>query len=147
MFTIDNQLTGLAVVDYQSDLVVKILQELKEIGVQSSIDDFGTGYSSLAYIKKLPVSIIKVDRSFIKDICTNPDDAAIAQAVAAMAKSMNLRVIAEGVETIEQLKILQDLGYNEMQGYLVSPPVSADNFVRFFDDARKTHLQQIQQYF
>lgn len=125
------------------DLVVKILQELKEIGVQSSIDDFGTGYSSLAYIKKLPVSIIKVDRSFIKDICTNPDDAAIAQAVAAMAKSMNLRVIAEGVETIEQLKILQDLGYNEMQGYLVSPPVSADNFVRFFDDARKTHLQQI----
>ncbi len=107
---------------------VGILQELRAMGVRVSIDDFGTGHSSLSYLKNPPMDTIKIDRSFLKNIASDPDNAAIAGAVIAMAHSMNLRVVAEGIETLEQLDFLRSLNCDEMQGYFISRPVGADNF-------------------
>lgn len=111
-----------------SEAVRPMLQEFRDMGVHISVDDFGTGYSSLSYLKRFPVDAVKIDRSFVTDITTNPDDAAIAGAVVAMAHSLKLRVCAEGVETIEQLEFLRSLQCDEMQGYFISPPVSAQEF-------------------
>jgi EAL domain-containing protein (putative c-di-GMP-specific phosphodiesterase class I) len=94
--------------------------------VKLSLDDFGTGYSSLSYLKRFPIDAVKLDQSFVKDITTNTDDAAIAGAVVAMAHNMKLRVVAEGVETLEQLEFLHSLSCDEMQGYFISRPVPAD---------------------
>jgi diguanylate cyclase (GGDEF)-like protein len=109
------------------DMAVTILQKLKDMGVRVSIDDFGTGYSSLSYLKRFPIDAVKIDQSFVRDITTNPDDAAIAGAVVAMAHSLKLKVIAEGVETLDQLEFLRGLRCDEMQGYFVSPPVPAED--------------------
>jgi EAL domain-containing protein (putative c-di-GMP-specific phosphodiesterase class I) len=108
-----------------SESVRQALEEFREMGVSISVDDFGTGYSSLSYLKRFPVDAVKIDRSFVTDITTNPDDAAIAGAVVAMAHSLKLKVCAEGVETIEQLEFLRSLQCDEMQGYFISPPISA----------------------
>jgi len=105
-----------------------LLQELRAMGVHLSIDDFGTGYSSLNYLKRFPIDSLKIDRSFIKEITTNPDDAAIAEAVIAMAHSMRMWVTAEGVESLEQLELLRSLNCDEMQGYFISRPVPAEEF-------------------
>ncbi|MCE5315088.1 MAG: EAL domain-containing protein [Armatimonadota bacterium] len=109
------------------DTAVSILQKLKDMGVRISVDDFGTGYSSLSYLKRFPIDAVKIDQSFVKDITSNPDDAAIAGAVVAMAHSLKLEVIAEGVETLDQLEFLRGLRCDEMQGYFVSPPVPAED--------------------
>ncbi len=106
--------------------MIEILQTLKDMNIGISIDDFGTGYSSLSYLKQFPVSALKIDRSFISNITTDPDDAAIARAVIAMAKSLNLKVIAEGVETLAQLSFLHELNCDLLQGYLISPPVTPE---------------------
>ncbi|WP_165921703.1 GGDEF domain-containing response regulator [Sulfuricurvum sp. IAE1] len=108
---------------------VDILLALKSMGVRISVDDFGTGYSSLSYLKRFPIDAVKIDRSFIKDITTNPDDAAIAGAVVAMAHSLKLTVIAEGVETLEQLEFLRTLKCDQMQGYFITPPVPSDDMI------------------
>lgn len=101
---------------------VAILSEIRRLGVQIAIDDFGTGYSSLTYLKRLPINSIKIDRSFIRDITTDPDDAAITNTIILMGRNLGLRVIAEGVETKEQLEFLRAHDCDEIQGFLISEP-------------------------
>ncbi|MEC0268370.1 putative bifunctional diguanylate cyclase/phosphodiesterase [Paenibacillus anseongense] len=107
------------------DHAIQSLLELKELGVHVSIDDFGTGYSSLYYLKKFPIDKLKIDRSFVRDIMVDPNDAAIVTTIIAMTRHLNLKVIAEGVETEEQLHFLHQNRCNEVQGYWFSPPVNA----------------------
>lgn len=105
---------------------ITTLKALAELGVGVSIDDFGTGYSSLSYLKRLPVSELKIDRSFVAGLASDADDVAIAQAVVALANSLSLDVIAEGVETEEQLRVIERLGCHRVQGYLIGRPSSPD---------------------
>ncbi|HEX6928873.1 MAG TPA: EAL domain-containing protein [Gammaproteobacteria bacterium] len=103
-----------------------LLQDLKKLGCRLALDDFGTGNSSLSYLKRFPVDIIKIDRSFIRDLRLDAHDAAIAKATIGLARSLNLQVVAEGVENEAQMQWLRDEGCNVMQGYLFSPPLFAD---------------------
>lgn len=113
---------------YHVDQVIQKLQTLRELGVHISMDDFGTGYSSLNYLKKFPIDKLKIAQQFVRDITVDPDDAAIVQAIMAMALSLKLDVIAEGVETEEQLSFLLDIKCREIQGYIYSKPVPANEF-------------------
>ena len=108
-----------------AELTFSVLQELKQMGLKLAIDDFGTGYSSLSYLRQFPVSKLKIDRSFVRDLEENPDDAVITVAIINMAKSLKLRVIAEGVESEAQLSFLRDRGCHEIQGYYFSRPITA----------------------
>ena len=107
------------------------LKALKKSGVSLSIDDFGTGYSSLSYLKRFPIDTIKIDRSFVKDLHKDADDAAICAAILAMSTQLGLRVVAEGVETREQLEFLRRHGCHHIQGYIFGKPQSSDEFVEF----------------
>ncbi len=111
-----------------ADNSINKMHQLKELGVKLSMDDFGTGYSSLSYLHQFPLDVLKIDRSFVKDITGNGEDGAIARAVIAMAHSMKLKVIAEGVETESQYSFLHAYGCEIIQGYLISRPVPADEF-------------------
>jgi EAL domain-containing protein (putative c-di-GMP-specific phosphodiesterase class I) len=107
--------------------VIPALHRLNEIGVEISIDDFGTGYSSLAYLTTLPISELKIDRSFVRDLGVTPQSSAVVTAIIALARSLGLRVIAEGVENMRQMEVLHRLGCTIMQGYLFSRPQPADD--------------------
>ncbi len=107
--------------------VIPALHRLNEIGVEIAIDDFGTGYSSLAYLTTLPISELKIDRSFVRDLGITPQSSAVVTAIIALARSLGLRVIAEGVETLRQMEVLHRLGCGVMQGYMFSKPIAADD--------------------
>jgi diguanylate cyclase (GGDEF)-like protein/PAS domain S-box-containing protein len=109
-----------------ADVTLSVLQELKAMGLTLAIDDFGTGYSSFSYLKRFPVDKLKIDRSFVRDVAVNPDDAAITTAIISMAKSLNLEVIAEGVENEAQMSFLRAHQCDEIQGYYFSKPLAAD---------------------
>jgi diguanylate cyclase (GGDEF)-like protein/PAS domain S-box-containing protein len=112
------------------DRAIGILRELKALGVKLSIDDFGTGYSSLSYLKRFPIDVLKIDRSFVNDITVDPDDAAIVASIISLAHSLRLQVIAEGVETEAQLTYLQQHQCDQIQGYFFSRPVTAEAFAQ-----------------
>jgi diguanylate cyclase (GGDEF)-like protein len=114
------------------DVMFRVLDELKSMGVKLTLDDFGTGYSSLSYLRKFPVTKIKIDRSFIKEVPHNSSDAAIATAIISMARHLNLKVIAEGVENGKQLSFLRSQRCDEIQGYYCSRPLSPTEFVSRF---------------
>ena len=105
------------------EAAISQLHQIKALGVSLSIDDFGTGYSSLSYLKRFPVDILKVDRSFVKDIPEDPNDMEITAAIIAMAQKLNLEVVAEGVETKEQVEFLANNNCYVVQGYYYSPPI------------------------
>jgi EAL domain-containing protein (putative c-di-GMP-specific phosphodiesterase class I) len=121
---LDLELTESALMESNED-TIKPLVELYAKGVQISLDDFGTGYSSLMYLRRFPISNLKIDASFIRDITTDPGDAAIASGLIALAHSLDLKVTAEGVETSEQLEFLRHKHCDEVQGHVFSPPVDA----------------------
>ncbi|MES2264434.1 MAG: EAL domain-containing protein [Pseudomonadota bacterium] len=141
------QETGLQAQDLELELTESLLmadvgcavgtmRELKAVGVKLSIDDFGTGYSSLSYLRRFPIDVLKVDRSFVRDIINNADDAAIVASVIALAHNLKLHVVAEGVETAAQLDYLQSLGCDVMQGYHFSKPLPAAAFEQLLRSGR-----------
>jgi EAL domain-containing protein (putative c-di-GMP-specific phosphodiesterase class I) len=108
--------------------VIKILAEIKKLGVRLAIDDFGTGYSSLGQLKRFPIDTLKVDRSFIRDLPSNSEDRGITEAIIAMGKTLSITVIAEGVETEEQEAFLRSRACDEMQGFYFSKPIAPGQF-------------------
>lgn len=112
--------------------VINLLDKIRSRGIHLSLDDFGTGHSSLAYLKRFPINCVKIDRAFIKDMPENTDDVAIARTIVAMAKSLGLTTVAEGVETVEQLELLKTMGCDQIQGYFFSRPLPADDFMAFY---------------
>ena len=113
------------------DLTSSVLKDMKDYGLSLAIDDFGTGYSSLAYLKKFAVDQIKIDQSFVKDLSSSQESRSIVKAIIRMCETLGYETLAEGVETGEQARILQELGCNKLQGYLIAKPLSADEFEAF----------------
>ncbi len=113
------------------DASVAALRSLKRLGVRIAIDDFGTGHSSLFYLKNFPVDTLKIDKSFVSDVCKDPHDSALVASIISMAKNLGLDIVAEGVETREQQDFLRDAGCTEMQGYYFNPAVPEDDFYAF----------------
>lgn len=118
-------------------VITSVLNELKESGVNLAIDDFGTGYSSLSYLKRFPIDRVKIDQTFVRDLSIDNDDLAIVKAIIAMAKTLRLRVIAEGVETEQQLDLLRKEGCDEYQGYLHARPMNADKVTHLLNTPLK----------
>ncbi len=112
--------------------VIGLLDKFRGRGIHLSLDDFGTGHSSLAHLKRFPIDCVKIDRAFIKDMPGNTDDVAIARTIVAMAKALDLRTVAEGVETAEQFELLKTLGCDQLQGYFFSRPLPADDFLAYY---------------
>jgi EAL domain-containing protein (putative c-di-GMP-specific phosphodiesterase class I) len=119
---------------------VAILEELKAMGLSLAIDDFGTGYSSLSYLKRFKLDTLKIDKSFVRNIESDSENAAIVTAIIAMAESMKLRIVTEGVETVEQLDTLRNLGCHRIQGFLLDRPQSAKDMTSQLRDG-KCYLQ------
>lgn len=119
-----------------AEAAIRTSQQLHDLGVKLSLDDFGTGYSSLTYLSRFPFDKIKIDQSFVRDITSNPTNAAIANATIALADSLHMAVLAEGVETESQLGFLRQRGCNSMQGYLFSRPLPPEQFAALLREAR-----------
>jgi EAL domain-containing protein (putative c-di-GMP-specific phosphodiesterase class I) len=121
------ELTESVMIADSSDTIAK-MKALKALGVTIAVDDFGTGYSSLVYLKQLPIDILKIDQGFIRDILNDSNDAIIVETIISMASHLKIKVIAEGVETIEQLNFLKEKGCTIFQGYFYDRPLTAANF-------------------
>jgi diguanylate cyclase (GGDEF)-like protein len=120
---------------------IHLLKEFKDMGLRLAVDDFGTGYSSLNYLKRFPLDVLKIDRSFIKDVITDSDDAVITKAIIAMAHSLNLEVIAEGIETEGQLSFLRENECDTMQGFYFSRPVAATEMTKLLEEGKSLRLE------
>jgi len=114
-----------------SEITISMLRALKKMGIKISLDDFGTGYSSLSYLSRFPIDVLKIDKSFIRGINRNSDDYAIVRAITALAQSLNLSVVAEGIESAEQLDALRREKCDRVQGYLFSKPLPSEEFMKF----------------
>jgi len=125
----------------QNNETIEVLKQIKELGMTISVDDFGTGYSSMVYLKTFPIDVVKIDRFFIKDILTSQQDAAIVKAIIAMAHSMGMKVIAEGIEKHDQFIQLQEMDCDFGQGFLFSPAVSSQDFALMIE--RNVSLTQV----
>ena len=125
------------------ETVIPIMNELAAMGFALALDDFGTGYSSLAYLKKFPISTLKIDRSFVIGVPADENDCAIAQAIVTMGKQLRQEIVAEGVETQAQMAFLRDLGCDQLQGYLFSPPVTAQAFEAMIRDKKRLVLSSL----
>ncbi|CAM2066248.1 EAL domain-containing protein [Sulfidibacter corallicola] len=133
---LDLELTESLLMEHVEETIA-YLERLHELGVQISVDDFGTGYSSLAYLKRFPLDTLKIDRSFVTHITSDPDDAAICSAIIGMAHNLRMRVIAEGVETQEHLYFLRDLNCDELQGFFFSPPLLAPKLAEILKNNKR----------
>ena len=121
---------------------ISLLNELYSLGLNLAIDDFGTGYSSLSALQQFPISTLKIDRSFVKDVAKNPDDATIVGTIVQMGRNLNMDVVAEGVENEDQLNFLQKLDCTYVQGMLLGKPMSADDYLELLlaqADGTDTH--------
>ena len=123
-----------------SGAALQQLQALREAGATVAIDDFGTGYSSLGYLRTFPIHALKIDRSFVRDIDRDPNSAALAEAIIAMAGSLRLKVVAEGVETTAQLGQLRRFGCQELQGYIFSKPLPPEELLALLEEGRRLPL-------
>jgi EAL domain-containing protein (putative c-di-GMP-specific phosphodiesterase class I) len=123
---------------HNADLFISTLRELREIGIELAVDDFGTGYSSLSYLQRFPINRLKIDQSFVRDIFGNADSGAISVAIIMLGHSLGLKVIAEGVETIEQLDFLHSSNCNEIQGYFFSKPLPAEEMQKLLEQDART---------
>ena len=119
---------------------IRKLGELKALGLKLSIDDFGTGYSGLSYLRRFPVDELKIDRSFVRDMVGDDESASIVRAIISLAHNLDLRVIAEGVETVEQIDYLQRNGCDELQGYYFSRPLAAMDCRSYLDASGEAGL-------
>jgi diguanylate cyclase (GGDEF)-like protein/PAS domain S-box-containing protein len=119
------------------EVAVQTLQSIHSLGASIAIDDFGTGYSSLAYLRRFPVDVLKIDRSFVRDLAASTDDAAITQAIINIGHALGLRVVAEGVETADQLQHLKECRCDEIQGYLISRPLPVDEITKYLETLRE----------
>ena len=120
-----------------ADKVALIMNQLVAMGVALALDDFGTGYSSLAYLKKFPIGTLKIDRAFVIGLPYEENDCAIARAIVTMAQQLRQEIVAEGVETAEQMAFLRELGCDQLQGYLFSQPVPAADFERMLREGKR----------
>ncbi|CAA7624584.1 EAL domain-containing protein [Magnetospirillum sp. UT-4] len=127
-----------------ADNAIQVVQTLKDMGIACSIDDFGTGYSSLSVLKRFPISKLKIDRSFVMDVITDPNDAAIVDAIVAMAKALRMKVVAEGVEHVKHLEYLRNVGCDQMQGYLFSRPLPAAEMEQLLAEGRALYQSERQ---
>jgi EAL domain-containing protein (putative c-di-GMP-specific phosphodiesterase class I) len=122
-------------------MTTSLLERFRSYGLSLSIDDFGTGYSSLSYLKRFPLDTLKIDRTFIRDLSPDSDDAAITWAIISLAHSLKLKVVAEGVETTEQLDMLLDRACDEIQGFYFSVPQSASDCALMLRDEKRLHWE------
>lgn len=132
-----------SIVMQNAEMTIRTLRELRSDGIHLTIDDFGTGFSSLSYLKYLPISKLKIAQCFIKGIAMDPNDEAISKAVIVLAHSLNLKVIAEGVETSGQLEFLRSFGCDEVQGYLLGRPLPAEEFTQALEEERHPAMQKL----